>query len=134
MSVGFHHIGYSAETCGMCHYQMDDVQDVEEKGGVVIHGGEQGKKHPFHRECFKTALLVTRGKCPLCQIKLDATKLKTWKESATLACKSMLVVFINLLFLSIMVYFAPRHYYMHYLKQCPAIYDKQNIQQILWED
>lgn len=81
MALGFHHIGYSEEKCGICLEHMDDVQDVELKGGIVIHGGEDGEKHPFHKECIKVALVMS-SRCPTCRVELNGDAITTWQEKS----------------------------------------------------
>lgn len=78
MAVGFHNVGYSSDPCLICWCPMDDVEDINIKGGIIAHDGN-GDTHPWHSTCIKEALKVNEF-CPCCRIPLDVSVLFTWKE------------------------------------------------------
>jgi hypothetical protein len=73
----FHTVDYSNDCCAICREELNNVEDVKDKGGIVAHGVQNFDR--MHRNCLISALKVNRV-CPCCRAPVDVNSVFTWKD------------------------------------------------------
>ncbi|MEI6242004.1 MAG: RING finger domain-containing protein [Chlamydiota bacterium] len=76
------------ENCAICH-------DFLEKSEVVVHGGNDGEKHPVHKNCIME-WVKRNPSCPICRARVTGNSLFSWKERALIVIKNTMVIVLVL--------------------------------------